>query len=161
MSAMQAQVAKTDLQTSLDELFEEFIQSSTQFSRRVVQVTYDKIERDPAKNARSNLMIAKTIFSKWVIEIMTVLYQNKDCGFEQLRKEIEKISPRMLSLKLSNLQKLGLVRREVLSGRPPRVNYSLTKKGLAVARLGEPVFLFLRFQSGLLFSDEFSGEPFY
>ncbi len=149
----QSNLAVAPLQATLETLFNQFIESAAQFSRRISEVGGDKIERDPMKIARSDLVVTKTIFGKWAIEIIAVLFQNRSCGFEQLRKEIGPISARMLSLKLGKLQKLGLVTREVLSGRPPRVNYSLTDRGHAVAKLGEPVFLFLRFQSGLLFSE--------
>ena len=34
------------------------------------------------------------------------------------------------------------------------MQYSFTEKGLRVAKLGEPVFLYLRFTEGLLFLEE-------
>src|SRR2546430_1470712 len=55
---------------------------------------------------------------------------------------------------LSRLKELGLVPREVLDTNPPRVQYSFTEKGLRVAKLGEPVFLYLRFAEGLLFEED-------
>ena len=64
------------------------------------------------------------------------------------------MSARILSVKLSRLKELGLVHREVLDTKPPRVQYSFTEKGLRVAKLGEPVFLYLRFAEGLLFEED-------
>ncbi|TLZ97059.1 MAG: winged helix-turn-helix transcriptional regulator [Methanobacteriota archaeon] len=47
------------------------------------------------------------------------------------------------------MQETGLIRRDVKPTRPPRVSYSLTDHGLTVAKLGEPVFLYLRLSSAL------------
>ncbi len=73
----------------------------------------------------------------------------KSMGFEQLRKTLPGISSRILSAKLKTLEDLGLVERNVLATRPPRVNYDLTEKGVTVAKLGEPVLLYLRYTEGL------------
>jgi len=73
----------------------------------------------------------------------------KSTGFERLRKTLPGISSRILSAKLKTLEELGLVERKVLATRPPRVNYELTEKGITVAKLGEPVLLYLRYIEGL------------
>jgi DNA-binding HxlR family transcriptional regulator len=44
---------------------------------------------------------------------------------------------------------MGLIRREVISQRPPAVRYSMTDDGLIVAKLGEPVFLFFGIVKGM------------
>ena len=55
------------------------------------------------------------------------------------------VSPRVLSLKLKELEQNGLVHREILDTRPPRVRYTLTHRGWTVAWLAQPVLLYLRF----------------
>lgn len=105
---------------------------------------------DPDENAQLNLRIARIVFSKWSVDILALLYTNRFIGFQELRKGLRTISSRVLSLKLKQMEGLGLVQRAVLQTRPPRVQYSLTEKGLKVAKLGEPVFLYLRFTEGLL-----------
>lgn len=97
-----------------------------------------------APDADENLRIAKTVFGKWSLEILVLLYTMKELGFEKVRKSLGGISPRVLSEKLKQLEGEGLMKRDVISVSPPRVSYTLTEKGLIVARLGEPVFLFLR-----------------
>lgn len=77
-----------------------------------------------------------------------MLYSMRRLGFEQLRKRLSPISKRVLSLKLKALEGIGIVRRDVLSSRPPSVEYSLTANGLLAARLAEPFFLFLRVELG-------------
>ena len=70
--------------------------------------------------------------------------------FEELRKTLRPISSRVLSEKVKLLEDTGLVHRSILNTRLPRVQYSLTEKGLTVATLGEPVLLYLRMKEGLL-----------
>ena len=70
--------------------------------------------------------------------------------FEELRKTLRPISSRVLSEKVKLLEDTGLVHRSILNTRLPRVQYSLTEKGLTAATLGEPVLLYLRLKEGLL-----------
>ena len=70
--------------------------------------------------------------------------------FEELRKTLRPISSRVLSEKVKLLEDTGLVHRSILNTRLPRVQYSLTEKGLTAATLGEPVLLYLMMKEGLL-----------
>jgi len=105
--------------------------------------------RDPSENTRLNLMVARTIVSKWSIEILTVLSTPKSVGFGELRKALRGISSRVLSRKLRMMEASGLIRRRILDTRPPRVQYTLTEKGLTLTTLGTPAILYLRFKEGL------------
>lgn len=49
--------------------------------------------------------------------------------FNELRKSIEGVSQRMLTLTLRNLERDGLVTRTVFPEIPPRVEYELTRLG--------------------------------
>ncbi|QQG48170.1 MAG: helix-turn-helix transcriptional regulator [archaeon] len=126
--------------------FREFSDVVSKFSHEVAPSP----DAGPAisNQAELNLQVTKTIFGKWSLEILVMLYTMKFLGFEQIRRSLEGISHRVLSEKLKQLEAKQLIRRRVLSTRPPRVNYSLTEKGLIIARLGEPVFLFLRYEEG-------------
>jgi len=90
------------------------------------------------------MQIARTVFSKWSIDILAFLFTGQAARFQEIKKALGRISSRVLSLKLSRLERLGLVERTVFATRPPRVQYALTPRGRRVARLGEPVFLYLR-----------------
>src|SRR2546423_882862 len=103
-------------------------------------------------HARLNIRIARTVFGKWSVEILTFLYSARVARFQELRKALGEISARVLSLKLARLEGLGFVHRAVIDTRPPGVEYSLTDKGREVAKLGEPVFLYLRLMEGSLSS---------
>jgi DNA-binding HxlR family transcriptional regulator len=49
--------------------------------------------------------------------------------FGELRKDIPRISPKMLSARLHDLEAKGVVRRTVMSTSPPSVEYALTELG--------------------------------
>jgi DNA-binding HxlR family transcriptional regulator len=53
-------------------------------------------------------------------------------GFSELRRGVGAITDSVLSDRLSELARAGLVCREVTDSRPPGVTYSLTAKGQAL-----------------------------
>lgn len=65
---------------------------------------------------------------KWSVLILVRLMA-KPRRFGELRRSLDGISQRMLSLTLKNLERDGLVRRTATSGVPPRVDYDLTPLG--------------------------------
>jgi DNA-binding HxlR family transcriptional regulator len=135
--------------TTEDELgrkFLQFTEEARRFSHDVVRTAGSHFAHDPVASAATNVELAKSIFGKWAIEILLVLYTAHEIGFQELRRTLREISARVLSQKLRVLEERGLVRREVLPTRPTRVLYSLTEDGLVLAKLGEPVFLFLRYR---------------
>lgn len=52
--------------------------------------------------------------------------------FSELRGAIPAVSARMLAARVKDLEKAGIVRREVRTSPPVRVLYSLTEKGRAL-----------------------------
>ncbi len=77
------------------------------------------------------------------MEVLVALHASPSAGFEELRRSLPGISPRVLSLKLKGLEAHGMVRREIIDARPPRVQYVLTDQGWTVAWLSDPVMLYL------------------
>jgi len=120
----------------------------SEFSKEIVEQSGFWTDASTDDHARMNLEIAQSVFSKWSIDILACLYANRTSRFQEIKNVVGDISSRVLSVKLARLEDLGLVHRAVLDTRPPRVEYSLTGKGLRVATLGEPVFLYLRFTEG-------------
>jgi DNA-binding HxlR family transcriptional regulator len=57
--------------------------------------------------------------------------------FCELERSLQGISPRTLSLRLRALEEQGIVERHTFPEVPPRVEYSLTEKGRALAPLVE------------------------
>lgn len=142
------------LSTGLTDLavkFAEFAEDASRFSKEIADAASMHHPEDIARNVGFNLEVAKTVFGKWSVDILTLIHAHKTLGYQEILRAMPGMSARVLSDKLSRLQELGLVHREVLDTKPPRVRYSFTEKGLRVAKLGEPVFLYLRFTEGLLF----------
>ncbi|MDC2867854.1 winged helix-turn-helix transcriptional regulator [Bacillus sp. BP-3] len=75
------------------------------------------------------------IQGKWKIMILYELYENPLKRFGELQRYIEDISHKTLSRQLRELEKDGLIIKTVYPEVPPRVEYSLTKKGLSLIPL--------------------------
>ncbi len=141
--------APVEISPALASLFRDFSDRSLEFSREVIERSGVAATTNN-DHARLNIRIARTVFGKWSVEILTFLYSARVARFQELRKALGEISARVLSLKLARLEGLGFVHRAVIDTRPPGVEYSLTEKGREVAKLGEPVFLYLRLMEGSL-----------
>lgn len=74
---------------------------------------------------------SELIGRRWTGAILFLLLKQK-CRFATLRDAIPDISDRMLSDRLQELEREGLVERTVVPETPVRVEYSLTKKGRAL-----------------------------
>ncbi len=131
---------------ALDARLRRFAEEARRFSRDFTEASGSVFIRDPVRSAESNVELAKALFSKWSIEILFALYALRELGFQELRDAMGSITPRVLSERLRSLEERGLVARKVLETRPTRVHYSLTDDGLLLARLGEPVFIFLKYR---------------
>ncbi len=133
----------------VDALFLRQKETSTEFAREIGRLLNSNNRPTQERIAQVNLKIAKTVFSKWSIEILTILYGGRSVGYADLKRALRGITSRVLSEKLKKLELSGLLKREIVGGRPPRTTYSLTETGVTVAKLGEPVFIYLAYKEGL------------
>ena len=65
---------------------------------------------------------------KWKLPIVASLLYGKK-RFKEMEREITRITPRMLSKELRDLEANGIVRRTVYDSIPVTVEYELTKSG--------------------------------
>src|SRR5918999_263932 len=72
--------------------------------------------------------ILDRIADKWSL-LAIALLEGRTLRFSELRREIDGISQRMLTVTLLQLERDGLVRRTVYPVVPPRVEYTLTPLG--------------------------------
>jgi DNA-binding HxlR family transcriptional regulator len=127
---------------NLQMLFAKFADEAKKFSQDIEQLIKFENKFDSHEFMKINVYLARTIFSKWSIEILTVLYNLRLAGYSDLKNRVGRITSRILSQKLKHLEKAKLIQRSVIDTRPPTVRYSLTEKGFNIARIAEPVFLY-------------------
>jgi DNA-binding HxlR family transcriptional regulator len=72
--------------------------------------------------------ILERIGDKWSLYVIATLGQGAK-RFTELKREIDGISQRMLTVTLRGLERDGLVSRKVYAVMPPHVEYSLTGMG--------------------------------
>lgn len=94
---------------------------------------------DPAACPTVSAVLAR-VGDKWSIQIVATLGAGS-LRFGEIKRAIEGISQRMLTLTLRGLERDGLVTRTVTPSIPPRVDYALTDLGRSlldpVRALGE------------------------
>ena len=84
--------------------------------------------------------ILARVGDKWSVLVISLLGE-RGHRFGELRRAIEGISQRMLTLTLRQLERDGLVSRTVHATVPPRVDYALTPLGESVL---EPIMALTR-----------------
>jgi len=138
-----------------DQLFRELMDRFTvlaemcaRFTQEVYRRTGTSVERDTGDMIDRNLKIARSVFGKQSLETLATIYLYDSVGIEELRKTLGPMSFVFLRRKLRELERDGFVQRSDGSRRGMDVRYSLTHKGKMIARLGEPVFLYLRLADG-------------
>lgn len=90
--------------------------------------------------------ICARLGDKWTVQVLWCLSLADDrrLRFSALKKEINGITQRMLTLTLRNLERDGLVVRHYFPEVPPRVEYELTDLGTGVMRALEGLNFWLR-----------------
>lgn len=73
--------------------------------------------------------VLSRIGDKWSILILYTLNQKKFTRFKELHRSIPDISQKMLTSTLKTLESDGLIERKAYPEVPPRVEYSVSKRG--------------------------------
>jgi DNA-binding HxlR family transcriptional regulator len=74
----------------------------------------------------------KVLEGRWKILILFHLFSAPMLRFSELRRAMSGISQKMLIQQLRDLEKNGVVHRKVYPEVPPKVEYRLTKDGVAL-----------------------------
>jgi len=77
---------------------------------------------------------AEIVCGKWTLLLIKELAEGQS-RFGELERSLGGISPRTLSLRLRALEEEGILARQTFAEVPPRVEYALTAKGLALVPL--------------------------
>lgn len=85
------------------------------------------------KDIRCPLEYGLDLFGgKWNSRIICVLAAKKNLRYSELRNELTNITDAVLGVSLKSLIKNEMINRQSYDEIPPRVEYSLTEKGLSV-----------------------------
>ena len=105
-------------------------------------MSYEERYRSEGGNVNDDCPIEATldiVGGKWKVLILFYLMQGT-VRFGELQRLIPKITQRMLTLQLRELEEDGVIHREVYRQVPPKVEYSLTEFGRSL----EPLLLLMR-----------------
>ena len=89
--------------------------------------------RTPA-NCRAREMLVR-VADKWSMYIIHVLANDGPLRFSELRRRVDGVSQRMLTVTLRGLERDGLVSRRMYPEVPPRVEYELTPLGATLRQI--------------------------
>lgn len=74
-------------------------------------------------------VVSGFLCKKWTISIIITIGNFGKLRFNELLKRLEDATAKMLSDRLKELEREGIIRRKSYNEIPPRVEYSLTKNG--------------------------------
>ena len=92
-----------------------------------------EIEHTPT-NCRAREMLVR-VADKWSMYVIHVLADGGPLRFSELRRRVDGVSQRMLTVTLRGLERDGLVRRTMYPEVPPRVEYALTPLGATLREI--------------------------
>lgn len=94
--------------------------------------------KDTSQSSNCSAMsdVLNRIGDKWSVMVVGMLGRSPTLRFNELKRMINGVSQRMLTLTLRNLERDGLVTRTIYPEVPPRVEYGLTELGKT---LQEPI----------------------
>lgn len=79
--------------------------------------------------------VVDLVFSRWTTPIMWTLNMHGRQRFSELERRITTITPKVLTQRLRQLERDGLVVRTYHPGVPPRVEYEISALGRSLAPL--------------------------
>lgn len=79
------------------------------------------------------------IGGKWKSMILYVLSSEGVVRFNQLKRKVSGVSQKMLTQQLRELERDGLINRQIFLEVPPHVEYSMTELGLSLGPIYEAV----------------------
>lgn len=88
--------------------------------------------------------LVQIIGRKYALRLLTVIGEHQSIRFNELRGAMNDMSSSTLTIRLTELERAGLIERQTYSEIPPRVEYTLTTEG---RKLRESLFSLSKFAS--------------
>ena len=79
---------------------------------------------------------AAVIFGRWTTEVVWALLHNGTLRFNELKRHIPEVTPKVLAQRLRQLERDGLITRTYFREVPPRVEYAATALAISLV----PIF---------------------
>ena len=79
---------------------------------------------------------------RWTVSILYVSHEGGAVRFNEFQQALGSIPPATLAQRLVDLEEAGVLEREVIDSRPPRVEYRLTERGRELRSLVEALARF-------------------
>jgi len=127
---------------NLDEVIQEFLGRIGEIieGECLREVSIDEVTEE----LKALMPLLRVVLSKWVPEIIYVLFIRDEVSFNELKRALN-ISSRVLSDKLGELEGKGIVARRIdTQHKPPRVHYRLTKLGKELGLALIPILLTIK-----------------
>lgn len=86
--------------------------------------------------------LVQIIGRKYALRLLTVIGERQSMRFNDLKVVMDDISSSTLTIRLAELERAGLIERQMYSETPPRVEYTLTTDG---RKLRQSLFNMSRF----------------
>ncbi|MEU9123625.1 helix-turn-helix domain-containing protein [Streptomyces sp. NPDC048506] len=91
---------------------------------------------DPAQQACPINPVVELVFSRWTTPILWTLEHHGRSRFNELQRLLPTITPKVLTQRLRQLERDGLITRTYHAEIPPRVEYAISELGRTLV----PVF---------------------
>jgi len=83
--------------------------------------------------------VIDTVGKKYALALIGLIGNHKGIRFNEIMEHFEDISPKTLTERLKEMKSRGLVTRKSFAEIPPRVEYSLTEKGVQLRGAIKPL----------------------
>lgn len=131
------------LESELAVRFQQALRASNIFSGKLGEQLRGIDAREFDFNLGLSMRSVKPLFQKWTMEMLFLLAVAEKLRFNQMKTRLTGISSRTLSTKLQELEALGLVERHVVTDRPVRIEYRLSRRGATIAGLTAPLVVYM------------------
>ncbi len=132
------------LSADLRKLIEARLEQTLKGIEDTLEKILEKQELDPQALQEELKSLEETfnlLFQKWTLEILYSLFMKSSIGFGEFKRVLG-VNNRTLSDKLKLLTKYGYIERNVTSGPPLRVDYTLSSKGRNTVLLALPLLYY-------------------
>ena len=87
----------------------------------------------PAVDACPISPLIDVVFSRWTTPILWVLQHHGPQRFTDVKRRLGTVTPKVLTQRLRQLERDGLVTRTFVAAVPPRADYAITDLGLSLS----------------------------